>query len=79
MTLRVNPLKTTRYKLLEEFSEALTSSSPESFGPGDRPESIRYDGRLRIVDLPGFRDGEFTVQDETAMGAAALLAPEPGQ
>lgn len=79
LTLRVNPLKTTRDELLAEIQEAVRTEPSTLVQPGDRPESIRYDGPFRIVDLPGFSDGRFTVQDETAMSAAALLAPQPGE
>lgn len=79
LTLRVNPLKTTRDDLLAEMREAATGDPTTLLEPGDRPESIRYEGPFRIVDLPGFADGQFTVQDETAMSAAALLAPQPGE
>lgn len=32
-----------------------------------------------VGDLPGFARGWFTVQDRTAMAAAVLLAPQPGE
>lgn len=79
LSLRVNPLKTTRDKLLAEMQEAAAAEPTTLLEAGDRPESIRYEGPFRIVDLPGFADGHFTVQDETAMSAAALLAPQPGE
>lgn len=79
LSLRVNPLKTTRDKLLAEMRDAAAEEPTTLLEPGDRPESIRYEGPFRIVDLPGFADGHFTVQDETAMSAAALLAPQPGE
>lgn len=79
LTLRVNRIKTTRDALLAEFEDKLVNSALGCFGPGRRPESIWYDGPVRIVDLPGFADGLFTVQDETAMSAAELLAPKPGE
>ena len=79
LTLRVNPLKTTRDELMAEMREAAIEESTTLLEAGDRPESIRYEGPFRIVDLPGFADGCFTVQDETAMSAAALLDPQPGE
>jgi 16S rRNA (cytosine967-C5)-methyltransferase len=79
LTLRVNQLKTTRDELLAEMREAASGDPTTLLEAGDRPESIRYEGPFRIVDLPGFADGRFTVQDETAMSAAALLAPQPGE
>ena len=79
LSLRVNPLKTTRYELLAKMQTATAEEPTTLLEAGDRPESIRYEGPFRIVDLPGFADGSFTVQDETAMSAAALLAPQPGE
>ncbi len=78
-TLRVNSMKTTREDLLRRFSDQFVSVTPACFGQGERPDSIWYDGPLRIVDLPGFLDGDCSVQDETAMAAGELLAPQPGE
>ncbi|NQV26487.1 MAG: methyltransferase domain-containing protein [Rhodopirellula sp.] len=79
LSFRVNLLKTTRDELLAEMQQAARDEPTTLLEAGDRPESIRYEGPFRIVDLPGFADGRFTVQDETAMSAAALLAPQPGE
>ncbi|MGZ0170056.1 MAG: RsmB/NOP family class I SAM-dependent RNA methyltransferase [Planctomycetales bacterium] len=79
LSLRVNLLKTTRDELLAEMRAAAVGDPTTLLEAGDRPESIRYEGPFRIVDLPGFSDGQFTVQDETAMSASALLAPQPGE
>ena len=79
LSFRVNPLKTTRDELLAKMRTAVAQEPTTLLEAGDRPESIRYEGPFRIVDLPGFANGSFTVQDETAMSAAALLAPQPGE
>ena len=79
LTLRVNRLRTTRDELLARFEDVLIGEASGGFGPGHRSDSIWYDGRVRVVDLPGFVDGHFTVQDETAMSASELLAPQPGE
>ncbi len=79
LTLRVNRLRTTRDDLLARFEDALVGEAYGGFGPGHRSDSIWYDGRVRVVDLPGFIDGHFSVQDETAMSASELLAPQPGE
>lgn len=79
LSLRVNSLKSSRDELLTEMRQATGNESSTFLALGDRPESIRYDGPFRIVDLPGFTDGRFTVQDETAMSAGALLAPARGE
>lgn len=78
-TLRVNSMRTTREDLLKRFSDQFLSVTPACFGLGNRPDSFWYDGPLRIVDLPGFLDGDCSVQDETAMAASELLAPQPGE
>ncbi len=79
LSLRVNRRHGTRDELLARFAETLGPDSENDFGPGQTPESIFYDGPLRVVDLPGFSDGDFTVQDETAMSASLLLNPLPGE
>ncbi|MBC8289977.1 MAG: hypothetical protein H8E37_06640 [Planctomycetes bacterium] len=50
-----------------------------SFGEGRQPNTIWCKGAGNPVALPGFAEGLFTVQDETAMSAAVLLDPQPGQ
>lgn len=79
LTLRVNPLKGTRDELLSILTESATGSTAPAFVAGDRENSIRVQGSARVTELPGFAEGRFIVQDETAMSAAELLAPEPGQ
>ncbi len=46
---------------------------------GEFPEAVRLKQSVRLSDLPGFDEGEFVVQDETAMHAARLLNPYPRQ
>jgi 16S rRNA C967 or C1407 C5-methylase (RsmB/RsmF family) len=50
-----------------------------TFGEGRQPGTIWCRGAGNPVTLPGFAEGLFAVQDETAMSAAALLDPQPGQ
>lgn len=74
LTVRVNRLKTTREAALEELKSAGIKAKP-----GAHPDSIRLKESSRVEELPGFADGRITVQDETAMHAATLLDPQPGQ
>lgn len=74
VTLRVNPLRTTREKLLANLQGAGYEAAV-----GDRSSAIRLPGGSSVTELPGFSEGQFTVQDESAMGAAELLAPQPGE
>jgi len=72
--LRTNRLKTTRAVFIAALAEAGTSATE-----GDCQESVRLEGTARVDRLPGFAEGWFSVQDESAMYAATLLAPQPGQ
>jgi 16S rRNA (cytosine967-C5)-methyltransferase len=73
--VRVNRLKTTREQLLEKLrAEELKCSE------GNRPESIRILAPpTELVATKAFAEGLCTVQDETAMSVAPLLAPKAGQ
>ncbi len=67
----------------------LSDSSPLPAGERDRgslktPEDKTFDGHkpiasARVDRLPGFADGWFVVQDESAQRASELLAPQPGE
>ncbi len=74
ITLRVNFLKSTR----EEYSNLLTENEIE-FELGEQPESIILKSSPAIPNLPGFEEGLFMVQDQTAMKVARLLNPKPGE
>jgi 16S rRNA (cytosine967-C5)-methyltransferase len=67
-------LRTTRDALLEALRERGVAAQP-----GQQPEAIVLERTTRVTELPGFADGWFAVQDESAMAAARLLAPRPGE
>ncbi|WP_437206988.1 transcription antitermination factor NusB [Planctomicrobium sp. SH664] len=73
MSLRVNLLQTTREKMLEVLEAA---GVPAVAGP--LPESINLLGSAVVGNISGFREGWFSVQDESAMNAVDLLDPQPG-
>ena len=73
LTLRVNPLRTTRERLIE----ALTANGLTAT-PGSHPQAVRLAEHAAVRDLPGFADGWFSVQDESAMSVSSALAPAPG-
>jgi 16S rRNA (cytosine967-C5)-methyltransferase len=73
LSLRVNELKTTRDDLLGSL---MAQGVPAR--PGSLAEAIHLEATLRIDTLPGFAEGLFSVQDESAMQAVDLLAPQPG-
>jgi 16S rRNA (cytosine967-C5)-methyltransferase len=71
--LRVNPLKTDRD--LYRLQLAARNIDAE---PGDHPQSLRLLDGAAVRELPGYADGEFTVQDLSSMAVASALAPRPG-
>ncbi len=71
--LRTNLLRVDRDVLLNDLRAAGVAAEP-----GEFPESIRLHGHVPVSQLPGFRQGWFSVQDESAMAAARLLAPAHG-
>jgi 16S rRNA (cytosine967-C5)-methyltransferase len=74
LSLRVNMPRTSREELL-----SLLASAGITAACGGLPESIRLEGTSRVDTLPGFADGLFSVQDESAMLAVDRLAPQPGE
>jgi 16S rRNA (cytosine967-C5)-methyltransferase len=74
LSLRVNRLKANRDDVLK-----LMAAQGVQVVPGSLPEAIRVDGTLRVDSLPGFAEGFFSVQDESAMQAVDLLAPRAGE
>jgi len=70
--VRVNRLKTTTKKLAEKFCEAGID-----FEITDEKSMIKLNGPQSVTDMPGFRDGLFSIQDFSAFQAASLLQPQP--
>ena len=73
MCLRVNLWKTTRESIMTALGQANIEATP-----GRLPESILLAHPIPVDHLPGFWEGLVSIQDESAMAAAALLAPQPG-
>lgn len=74
LTLRCQPLRCPREQLLTALDAA--GHAAES---GEHPQAIRLHESAPIRDLPGYADGWFSVQDESAMRVASALAPEPDE
>jgi 16S rRNA (cytosine967-C5)-methyltransferase len=74
MCLRVNRLRTTRDELLAVMEAAGVKASP-----GMQPDAVWLEESAFVQKLPGFVQGWFAVQDESAIAAAALLDPQPGE
>jgi 16S rRNA (cytosine967-C5)-methyltransferase len=73
LAVRCNRLRLDRQALLDAWSQAGVAAEP-----GELPEAVRLGELAPIRELPGYQEGWFTVQDESAMRVARALAPEPG-
>lgn len=71
-TIRVNTLRITRDALLSRLSEEGVSGTATPWSP----DGIRLNQSGAITRLPAFRDGLFTVQDESSQLAPLLLDPK---
>ena len=74
VTLRVNTLRSTRDEVL-----ALLTREGTPGREGGRPDSVVLGGGLSAGGFDPLWAGMATVQDETAMAVAPLLAPKPGE
>jgi 16S rRNA (cytosine967-C5)-methyltransferase len=71
--LRVNPLHTDRDAFLAALRQANVAAEP-----GDHPQAVRLEESASIRELPGYAEGWFTVQDQSAMRVATALDPQSG-
>lgn len=73
--LRVNRRRTTAQALCEKLAESgIGACTSPHF-----PDAIRLDHPARVSELPGYVDGEFSIQDAGAQAAAGLLELARGQ
>jgi 16S rRNA (cytosine967-C5)-methyltransferase len=75
MWLRVNLRRTTRAAYLDALAAGGIAATPA----GDVPSAVRLAVPCAVEALPGFADGEVSVQDLSAQRAAALLDLQAGQ
>lgn len=75
MWLRVNRARTTRaeYAARLESETGIAADAPAAY-----PDALRLARALPVGSLPGFEDGDVSVQDAAAQLAADYLAAEPG-
>ena len=72
--LRVNRLKATVGQVVSAFEEKDVEVTP-----GQNDWALRLQSGAKLTSLPGFHEGWWSVQDESAMRASELLAPKPGE
>lgn len=75
MTLRTNPRLTSR----DDYLTMLNDDGLHARACLYAEQGIELEQPCAVDDLPGFRDGEVSVQDEAAQLSAALLDLQPGQ
>jgi len=74
ISLRVNRLTTTASELTVSLTEAGVIVAP-----GSVDEALRLEAAGRIESLPGYDEGLWSIQDESAMTASLALNPTPGE
>lgn len=74
MTLRVNSRRLTRDQGLQKLAEQGIEAHPGDISP----HAIQLTQPRDVLEIPGFSDGDFSVQDEAAQMAAILLRAAPG-
>jgi 16S rRNA (cytosine967-C5)-methyltransferase len=74
LTVRCNPLRTSRESLLAAWASAGITAEP-----GEQPQAVRLRDAGPVRELPGYEQGWFSVQDESAMRVAPALGLTPGQ
>lgn len=73
--LRTNPLRSTPSRV----AELLRRQGLEVRRGRYNPQVLRVSGEISVANMDGFRQGFFTVQDESETFASLLLAPHPGE
>ncbi len=75
MTLRVNRQQIQRDRYLQVLQDHGMAAEPLTEGP----DGIQLQEPVSVEMLPGFHEGQVSVQDEASQLIAPLLAPSPGQ
>ncbi|MFC4076460.1 16S rRNA (cytosine(967)-C(5))-methyltransferase RsmB [Salinithrix halophila] len=76
ITLRTNPMKTDRETLIDRLKEAYPQAevAPSSISE----QGIVFSGGGNLAFHPLYREGWYSVQDESSMLVAEVLDPQPG-
>jgi len=75
LTLRVNTLRTSRAALLADLAAAQVEAGPTSISE----VGIQLARSGSVIDLPGYAEGRFYVEDEAGQLIPLLLDVQPGQ
>lgn len=74
ITLRVNNLRTSVESLIQRFRSQGVDAEP-----GPVPGSVTLLKGIRVTSLPGFEEGEFVVQDASAIVVSLVVGARPGE
>ena len=75
ITIRVNALATSREQVGEGIRDLVANLENHAW----MPQALSFSSpRVPIFELPGFKDGAFSVQDAASQMVSLCLAPEPG-
>ncbi|OCH97859.1 16S rRNA (cytosine(967)-C(5))-methyltransferase [Legionella jamestowniensis] len=74
MSLRVNTRHTIRERYLQRLQQAGIEAYPHHYSV----DGIRLETPCDVYTLPGFMEGDVSIQDESAQLAASLLSLKPG-
>ncbi|PRX74545.1 16S rRNA (cytosine967-C5)-methyltransferase [Cohnella sp. SGD-V74] len=74
VSARINPLKTTRERVLAEMADAGIEAAPSRLAP----EGIIASRTGNLVHSEWYKQGSLTVQDESSMLVASVADPRPG-
>ncbi len=75
LTFRVNRMRLTRDRLLEQFAQAGVLAHPTSISP----VGVQLDQGQDVSSLPGFEGGDYYIEDEAAQLIPPILDPQPGE
>jgi 16S rRNA (cytosine967-C5)-methyltransferase len=75
LTIRINPIKTTREKLVEAF-KAKNWIATETL---QSPYGLTFSERISVFDSDEFRDGLFEIQDEGSQLVCLAIDAKPGE
>jgi len=71
-------LRTNKLKLDRETYRLILAAQGIDAEPGEHPQSLRLTENAAIRELPGYAQGEFSVQDASSMAIVTALAPQSG-
>jgi 16S rRNA (cytosine967-C5)-methyltransferase len=75
LTCRVNRMRLTRESLLEQFAKAGVTAHPTSISR----VGLKLDRGQEVSSLPGFKAGDYYIEDEAAQLIPPILDPQPGE